>query len=130
MCDIVEFSPKKYKRPTLSSAYTSARAALELSKVLKNLHPTKTFSPLNDNTLTAIKEISKIFLDTTKKPTALTTSANPRTTKLQRVIEPPQMVESRKAAEATRVEELHEEIITPIQTELWKQQLITHRYPT
>ena len=84
MCDTVESSTKQYRMPTLSSANTAARAALELSEALKNPHPTQTFSPLNDNTLTEIKELSAILSDTTTKIIAITTSANPSTTELTR----------------------------------------------
>ena len=40
VCDTVEFTPKQYKMPTLSSSDTAARTALELSEALKNPHTT------------------------------------------------------------------------------------------
>ena len=119
VCDTVEFFPKKYKMPTLSSARTAARVTLKLSKALKHPHPTQSFVPLNDNTLIALKELSAILSDATTKTTALLTSANPSTIELPRVREPPPRVESRKAVKYTRVEEVQDNIITPIQMECW-----------
>ena len=106
----MELSPKQYKMPTLSSTDTSARAALELFEALKHPHPKQCFAPLKNNALAALKELSAIFSDTTTKTTALTTSDNPSTTKMIRAREAPPRVESRKAVEATRLEEVQEDI--------------------
>ena len=67
MCDTVELFLKQYKIPALSSSNTATRAELELSEELKHPHRTQPFSPLNQNTLKEIKELSTILSDETKK---------------------------------------------------------------
>ena len=67
VCDTVELFPKQYKMPTLSSANTESRSALELSEALKHPHPTQHLAPLKENTLTEFKELSAILSDATTK---------------------------------------------------------------
>ena len=123
MCDTVKFLPKKINMPNLSSSETETRAALELTEALRHPHTSTPYAPLSDNTITELKELSDIFTNKTIDNPALPSSSHPNTPKLP-------IVKTSKAGEATRVEEVREEIRPAIKTERWHRRLSTHRYPT
>ena len=47
--------------PIISSADTATRAALDLTEALQHPHANLPYTPLSDNTIPALKEISDIF---------------------------------------------------------------------
>ena len=51
--------------PSLSSADTATREALELTEALQHTHNGIPYEPLSDNTITALKDISDIFTNAT-----------------------------------------------------------------
>ena len=123
MCDKVKFFPKQFNMPSLSSANTATRSAVELTESSRHPHTNISYAPLSDNTITKLKELSDIFTNATIANPALPASSHPDTTKLPRV-------KTRKAGEDTRVEELQEEISPTIKTEICHRIPNTHRYPT
>ena len=110
VCDTVIFFPKKLKMPSLSSANTATRAALELTESLRHPHTNIPYETLSDNTIKALKDLSDIFTNATIANPTLPSSSHPDTPKLPRV-------KTCKAGEVTRVEELQEEISPAIKTE-------------
>ena len=65
VCDTVKFFPKKFNMPSLSSADTATREALELTEALRHPHTNIPYAHLSDNTITAIKDLSDIFTNAT-----------------------------------------------------------------
>ena len=78
---------------------------------------------MSDNKITAPKELSDIFTNAKIANPSLPASSLPDTPKLPRV-------DTCEEGEATRVEELREEISPAIKTERWHRRPSTHRYPT
>ena len=90
---------------------------------MQHPHADIPYTPLSDNTITSLKELSDIFNSTTISNPTLPSSSHPDTPKLPKV-------KNREAGEATRVEEVREEIRPANKTEMWHQRPSTHRYPT
>ena len=110
VCDTVKFFPKQFKIPILSSADTETRTPLELTEALQHPNSDLPYTPLIDNTITALKELSDIFTKAAITNTTLPSSSHPNTPKHPRV-------KNREAGEATRVEEVRYEIRPTIKTE-------------
>ena len=123
MCDTVKHFPRIFKIPILSSANAATRSALELTEALRHPCADLPYTPLSDNNITALKKISYIFTNSAITNPTLPSSSNPDTPKLQRV-------NTGEAGEATRVEEVQEEMGPVIKTERWHQRPSTHRYST
>ena len=89
--------------PSLSPAETATRESLELTEALRHPHTSTPYETLSDNTITALRELSEIFTNAAIADSTLPSSSYPDTPKLPRV-------KTREAEEATRVEEVREEI--------------------
>ena len=65
--DTLEFFPHAANMPTLSSADTAIRAAIELKTALQNQTPAAPFAPLQQKTLKALQTLSDILLEATQE---------------------------------------------------------------
>ena len=81
------------------------------------------YSPLSDDTIKSLKELSDIFTNENIANPTIPSSSHPDNPKLPRV-------KTRVAGEATRVEEVREEMRTTIKTEICHRRIRTQRYPT
>ena len=95
--------------PILSSADTATRASLDLTEELRHPHADLPYSPLSDDTIKSLKELSDIFTNENIANPTIPSSSHPDNPKLPRL-------KTRVAGEATRVEEVQEEMRTTIKT--------------